>query len=210
VTKLLVIGATGLVGNEVVEQAIADPRVSQIIALTRRPIKARGRLENVVVDFGDLPEEGAWWSVNAVVSALGTTRAAAGSRAGYRAVDYDYPLAVARHARAHGAARFALVSSLGANPRSRFAYARTKGELELEVSKLGFHSLTIVRPSVLGGSREQRRPEERAAQIAVKALARLLPRRLRLSPASAVAALLLDGALEAAPGVHLKTNKDMP
>ncbi len=208
-TRLLIAGATGLVGNLVLRQALADKRVSRVTALTRRPIVLSGKLENVVIDFSDLPRQAAWWSVDGVVSALGTTRATANSRSACRTVDCDYPLAVARHARDHGATRFALTSSLGADPRSPFTYTRTKGELELELKKLGFPSLTIVRPSVLDGHREQRRLDERMANIIFRMLAPVLPRRLRLSPASAIAASLIDGAIEAPPGVHIKNNEDM-
>jgi uncharacterized protein YbjT (DUF2867 family) len=208
-TRLLIAGATGLVGQLVLEQALADQRVSRVIALTRRPIASSDKLENVVIDFSDMPSQAAWWSVDGVVSALGTTRATANSRSAYRAVDYDYPLAVARHARDHGATHFALTSSLGADPRSAFVYTRTKGELELELKKLGFPSLTIVRPSVLDGHRVQRRLDERMANIIFRMLAPVLPRRLRISPARAVAAALIDAAIEGPPGVHLKTNEDM-
>lgn len=208
-TKLLIVGATGLVGEHVVRQALADKRISRVIALTRRPIATSDKLENVVINFSDMPDQAAWWVVDGVISALGTTHAKTKPRSAYRAIDYDYPLAVARRARDHGATRFALTSSLGADPRSRFVYTRTKGELELELKKLGFPSLTIVRPSVLDGHRERQRPDERTAQIIIRMLAPMLPRRLRVSPASAVAALLIDGAVEASLGVHLKTNEDM-
>jgi len=177
--------------------------------LTRRPIASSGKLENVVIDFSDMPDQAAWWSVDGVVSALGTTRAQVKSRSDYRAVDYDYPLAIARHARDHGATHFALTSSLGADPRSAFVYTRTKGELEFELKKLGFPSLTIVRPSVLDGHREQQRFDERLAKIVVRILAPVLPRRLRVSPASAVAACLIEGAIEAPPGIHLQNDEDM-
>lgn len=208
-TSLLIVGATGLVGNLALEQALADKRVSRVIALTRRPIAPHNKLENVVLDFSNMPVDAGWWSVDGVISALGTTRAAAGSASAYRAIDYDYPLAVARQARAHGATRFALTSSLGANPRSLFAYPRMKGELEIELTKLGFPCLTIVRPSVLDGEREQQRSDENLAKSIVKILAPILPHRMRLSPASAVAAALLEGAIDASPGIHLKTNEDI-
>lgn len=208
-TRLLIAGATGLVGKLVLEQALADKRVSRVIALTRRPIASSDKLENVVIDFSAMPDQAAWWSVDGVVSALGTTRATTKSRSAYRAIDYDYPLAVARHTRDHGATHFALTSSLGADPRSRFVYTRTKGELEFELKKLGFPSLTIVRPSVLDGHRQQPRLEERMAKIIVRMLAPVLPRRLRISPASAVAACLIEGAIAAPPGIHIKNNEDM-
>ncbi|WP_131120113.1 NAD(P)H-binding protein [Lichenihabitans psoromatis] len=208
-TRLLIVGATGLVGEHVVMQALADRRISKVVALTRRLIPTSGKLENVVIDFSDMPDMADWWKVDGVVSALGTTRAQTRSPSAYRAIDYDYPLSVARHARDHGATHFALTSSLGANPRSRFAYIRNKGQLEMDLGKLCFPSLTIVRPSVLDGHRDQQRAEEHFAQIIAKIIAPVLPRRLRVSPASAVAALLIESTVAASAGVYIKTNKDM-
>jgi hypothetical protein len=81
--------------------------------------------------------------------------------------------------------------------------------LEAELEKLGFPSLTIFRPSVLAGDREQQRFVESMAQTVVKILTPLLTCRLQISHAMAVAASLLDGAVEAPPGVHIKTNDNM-
>lgn len=209
-TALLVAGATGLVGGLVVAQALADPRVDRILALTRRPIDAGGKLENVVVDFAALPEHAAWWAVDGVVAALGTTRADTRAPERYRAIDHDYPLAIARRARAAGAIRFALVSSIGADARSRFAYPRLKGELEAALAQVGYPSLTIARPSMLAGRRERARPGERAALALFRLLGPVLPRRLQVSPASAVAAVLLEGALAGPPGLRVVMNDDMP
>jgi uncharacterized protein YbjT (DUF2867 family) len=208
-TTLLVVGATGLVGTHVLEQALEDARISSVIALTRRPIASQGMVVNVFVDFSNLPGHAPWWSVFGVISAMGTTRAVTKSQEEYRAIDFEYPLAVARHARAHGARSFALTSSLGADPESRFFYTRTKGELESELKKLVFPSLTIVQPSVLEGDRKQQRTGERIYQNALKLLAPIVPRRLQVSPASAVAASLIHGVVEAPPGVHLVRNENM-
>src|SRR3569623_2887482 len=86
--RLLIVGATGLVGQQVVAQALADPRVSHVVALPRRAMPSRERLENVVIDFADLHRTAAWWSVDGVVCALGPTRAKTRSPAAYREIDY--------------------------------------------------------------------------------------------------------------------------
>ena len=74
-TKLLIAGATGLVGKLVLAQALADKRVDRVIALTRRPIASSDKLETVVIDFSNMPGQASWWSVDGVVCALGTKRA---------------------------------------------------------------------------------------------------------------------------------------
>jgi uncharacterized protein YbjT (DUF2867 family) len=202
-TRILLAGASGMVGREVLRQALADPRVGGIVAPTRRPLPADAKLRNPVVDFDDLPADAAWWEVDAVICTLGTTIREAGSQAAFRKVDLEYPLAVARHALAHGAATFVLVSASGANADSRIFYSRTKGELERDLRALGYRSLCLVRPGLLGGERERRRPLEHAGMQLLGAIGPLLPRRYRVVPAERVAATLLRMALDAGPGVRI-------
>lgn len=71
--KLLVLGATGLVGSHVLDLAIADGRIHEVIAPVRRPLPERPGLLAPRVDFDSLPEDAAWWRVDAVICALGTT-----------------------------------------------------------------------------------------------------------------------------------------
>jgi uncharacterized protein YbjT (DUF2867 family) len=201
--SLLVFGATGLVGNHVLRRALADDRVSRIVAPTRRPLPAHAKLLNPVVDLGQGLPEAEWWSVGGVICALGTTRKTAGSDEAFRAIDFDIPFAVAKETREQGAGSFALTSSIGANAASRLLYPRTKGELEKALRGLGFPSLTILRPGVLGGKRGEFRLGERMALAVLGALGPLLPRRYRISPAELVARTLLDAALAAPTGERI-------
>lgn len=199
--KILVAGATGLVGQSVLQQALADPRVTRVIAPTRRPLPAHSRMLNPVVDFEHLPGDADWWAAGAVICALGTTLRTAGSQAAFRKVDHDYPLSVARLALQHGASTFALTSASGANPASRIFYSRTKGELERNLARLGYASLAFVRPGLLGGERTEQRTAERLGAHLLGVIGPLLPRRYRVVPAEAVASALLHCALEPEPGV---------
>jgi uncharacterized protein YbjT (DUF2867 family) len=207
--RVLLAGASGMVGREVLRQALADPRVGEVVAPTRRPLAADPKLRNPVVDFDDLPAEAAWWEVDAVICALGTTIRAAGSQAAFRKVDHNYPLAVARHALAHGASAFVLTSASGADADSRIFYSRTKGELERSLRALGYGSLCLVRPGLLGGEREPRRPLEHAGMKLLGAIGPLLPRRYRVVPAERVAATLLHRALAAEPGVRIVESEEI-
>ena len=107
-TRILLAGASGMVGREVLRQALADRRIDEVVAPARRPLSASAKLRNPQVDFDKLPADAAWWRVDAVICTLGTTIREAGSHAAFRKVDLDYPLAVARHALAHGASAFVL------------------------------------------------------------------------------------------------------
>lgn len=201
--RLLLAGATGLVGQAALRYALASARVDEVVAPTRRPLAPHPKLLNPVVDFDALPGDAAWWRVDAVACALGTTIRDAGSQAAFRRVDHDYPLVIAHHARRHGARSFALVSAMGADPASRLFYPRTKGELEAALGECGFASLTMLRPGLLGGARTRHRQGEGWALRVLGALEPVLPRRYRIVPAERVAHALVDAALDAVPGRHV-------
>jgi len=204
--SLLLVGATGAVGQAVLRQALAEKRITRIVAPTRRPLEAgfasNARLLNPVIDFARLPEEAAWWKVDAVVCTLGTTIKVAGSQAAFAAVDRDLPIAFARLARRAGATRYALNSSLGASARGSF-YLRTKAEAEQGIIDLGFASTTIVRPSLIDTERNEARPGEQVGLLFARALRPLIPRRYRAVSPEAIAAALLRGVLEGGQGVKI-------
>jgi uncharacterized protein YbjT (DUF2867 family) len=202
-TSILVVGATGLVGRHVIAKALADSRIARVVAPTRRPLEAHPKLDNPLVDFDRLPAEADWWNVDGVICALGTTRAKAGSDDAFRLVDRDYPLEIARLAHSHGAGRFALNSSLGADAHSKLLYPRTKGEVEEALKATGFPSLTIVRPGLIGGDRDEFRLGERIAAVVLGAFGPLVPRQYRISPAVKIADALIEAAVTGQPGVHL-------
>jgi uncharacterized protein YbjT (DUF2867 family) len=201
--KLLLVGATGLVGRHVLELALADARVDQVIVLARRPLSPHPKMRALEVDFERLPESADWWHADAVICTLGTTMRVAGSRPAFRRVDHDYPLAVARLAHRSGTPTYVLNSALGADPDSRIFYNRVKGEVERALAGIGFASLTCVRPGLIGGSRDEFRFGERMLVLALSAAGPLLPRRWRMNPAPRIAGALVDAALEARPGVHV-------
>lgn len=198
--RLLLCGATGLIGREVLRMALHDAAITRVVAPTRRPLPPHPKLDNPVVDFERLPADAAWWQADAAICTLGTTLRDAGSQAAFRRVDFDYVLACARLARDGGARAFALTSSLGADVASRYFYLRTKGEVEQAVQALGYPSLTVLRPSLIGGERERRRVLERVGMHVLQALAPCLPRRYRIVPAQRIAQTLLHSAWEGTPG----------
>jgi uncharacterized protein YbjT (DUF2867 family) len=97
------------------------------------------------------------------ISALGTTRALAGSFAAQREIDYDLNLALAKKAKEAGTKTYVLISSGGANSGSMIGgYMKMKGELEDAVTALDFERTVIVRPGLIVGTREDSRPPEAA------------------------------------------------
>ena len=205
--KLILIGATGLVGRHVLALALADARVSAVVAPARKALPAHAKLEAPVVDFDRLPAQAPWWQADAVICTLGTTMKVAGTRQVFRRVDHDYPLAVARLALAAGPRTYVLNSAAGANEASRLFYNRVKGELERDLEALGFASLTHVRPGLIGGERDEARAGEGAALRVLRVLGPVLPARWRINPAPRIASALLEAALAAAPGLHVVTSE---
>lgn len=202
-TTLLIAGATGLVGHDALARALADPRITHVTAPTRSALPPHAKLTNPIVDFEALPLKADWWRCDAVICALGTTRAKAGSAAAFYRVDHDYPLAIAQAAKAHGARAFALVSALGADASSSRLYNRTKGEVEASIGALDFPSTTIVRPGLIGGERDEFRAAERVSEAILRVLGPVLPRGWRISPAANIAAALIEAAVAATPGRHI-------
>jgi uncharacterized protein YbjT (DUF2867 family) len=190
-----VAGATGLVGNFLLRRLLDDPEVERVIAPTRRPLPVHPKLSNPIFDGTSWP---ALPPLDEAYGCLGTTRKKAGGDEAFRAVDLTLTRSFARAAKAAGARRFGLVSSLGADARSRSLYLRTKGEAEAAVSGSGFECVAVVRPSFLIGERVEPRPAEALAALIVGFLP--LPRRWRAVRAEAVAASLVAALRGRVPG----------
>src|SRR5436190_4644990 len=162
----LLAGATGLIGNHVLQFLLADRTWGRVITVGRRitPHKHE-KLEQRVLDLGELETVSDLTHVDDVFCCLGTTIKQAGSQPAFRRVDHAFVLGVA-HAGLHaGATQFLLVSAIGADPASRVFYSRVKGETESAVRRLGFPSIQIFRPSHLLGERSEFRLGERIAMV---------------------------------------------
>jgi uncharacterized protein YbjT (DUF2867 family) len=205
-----VAGGTGLIGRALLARLVHDPRFSAVTALVRRADQVPGLIGGVrgqVVDFTGPGPSGTLAPVDWAFCCLGTTIKVAGSQAAFRAVDFDAVLAFARAARAAGANRLAVVSAMGADPKSAVFYNRIKGEMEQALAALKLPHLVIVRPSLLLGERttlgQPGRPGERLAQALMPALGWLIPRKLRPIRADAVAAALIEALTDAPKGVQV-------
>lgn len=204
--KLLLVGATGLVGSHVLELALNDIRVTKVLVLTRSTVKTNPtvnpKLEIIQIDFDNLPQSATWWKVDSVICTLGTTMAKAKTKAQFRRVDYEYPLAVAAIARQHNATSFVLNSSMGANMSSRFFYNQVKGEIEAAVAELDYPSLTIVRPGLIEGNRKESRVGEQIMVRLLKIFGGMLPKSMRLNPAQNIAQQMIEAAMQHQLGIQ--------
>jgi uncharacterized protein YbjT (DUF2867 family) len=197
--RLLLLGASGAVGSQVLALASADERVAQIVAPSRRALGSAPKLMNPVMDFAQDELDADWLNVDNVVCALGTTLREAGSQAAFAFVDRDLPVRFAKLAHQHGAKSFALNSSLGASPKANF-YLKTKAQAEAAIAALGFESYTVVRPSLIDAVREKSRPGEVIGLAVARVFQPLIPARYRPVSAKKIAQALLDAALQGKQG----------
>lgn len=170
----LLAGATGLVGSHVLKFLLAAAEWDRVVTLGRRAAPERhDKLEQRVLDLGTVE------AAHDVFCCLGTTIKKAGSQEGFRRVDHDLVVELARAGVRAGATQFLLVSAVGADPESRVFYSRVKGETEADVRKLPYRAVQIFRPSLLLGERTEVRLGERIAMMAAPLLQLALVGRLR-------------------------------
>jgi uncharacterized protein YbjT (DUF2867 family) len=199
--KLLLLGATGLVGSRTLQLALSNDVFSEVIAPTRKALALRDRLVNPVTSrLEEFIPALASYQPDAVICALGTTQAKAGSKEAFRYVDHELPVAFGKAAHAAGVNTYAIVTALGASEDSMSFYYRTKGAVEGDLRRIGFRSLTICRPSLIGGERLEARRAEGTALALIRLLAPILPKKFHVNPADVIAAALLDAVLVAKTG----------
>ena len=170
--KAVLLGATGLVGKQLLSILLESKDYDEVTVLTRRPLPAHPKLQKVeLADFDAMPScSEVFHNASDIFCCLGTTIKTAGSREIFRKVDYDYPLLAAQLAKKAGAQRFIIITAMGADPASKVFYNRVKGEIETSIRTLGLPSVSIIRPSLLLGDRSQFRMGERAASLLIKPL----------------------------------------
>lgn len=157
-----IIGATGLIGKQLVRLLLENENFSEVKIFVRRKSGiSHPKLKEYLIDF-DKPEE--WTKLvtgDVLFSTLGTTLKTAGSKEKQYNIDFTYQYSFASIAVGNGIPAYVLVSSVGANSKSSVFYSRMKGELDEAVSKLNFRNITILRPSILDGNRTENRPTEK-------------------------------------------------
>jgi len=207
-----IIGATGLVGQQLLKLLLASDRYEQVHSISRRRIDLESpKLIQHITPLDSIDSVQASVSIDDAFCTLGTTIKVAGSQENFARVDRDYVCAFANWTKRNGTTAMAVNSSLGADSRSGNFYLKTKGEMEDCLCETGFDSLTIVRPSLLVPvGRTPKRPGEEIAYIALQLFGWLLvgpARRYRAVKPIQVARALLASATRHEPGVHFIENE---
>lgn len=151
--KAFVLGSTGVVGDAIIREALQDPRIVSVLAVSRRPLKhAHPKLQTVLhQDFSDFERLApALAGVDFVLCALGISWYQTSGEAEYRRITHDYVLACARVASvANPSMRFCFVSGHGASPTATRAWARVKGQTEHDLERTFGSRLTVFRPGYI-------------------------------------------------------------
>jgi uncharacterized protein YbjT (DUF2867 family) len=196
-----VIGATGLVGKQLVKQLLGNENFGKVRIFVRRDTGIQHpKLEKQVVDFA---KEETWAKMltgDVLFSALGTTLKQAGSKEKQYEVDFIFNLNFARKAKANGIKNYVLVSSIGANSKSKIFYTRIKGELDEAVAKMDFKNLAILRPSSLTGDRDETRWVEKMSIPIVRFVTQFVFKKYRPISDETVAQAMIEAALNPHPG----------
>ncbi|QMA45652.1 NAD(P)H-binding protein [Citrobacter gillenii] len=205
-SQVLITGATGLVGGHLLRMLLNEPRVHAITAPTRRPLADTVGVFNPhdpqLTDALALVTD----PVDIVFCCLGTTRREAGSKEVFIHADYTLVVDTALTGRRLGAQHMLVVSSMGANAHSPFFYNRVKGEMEEALIAQKWPRLTIVRPSMLLGDREQQRANEKF----FAPLFKLLPGNWKSIEARDVArAMLVEALAPGHEGVSILTSSEL-
>jgi len=203
-SHVLITGATGLVGGHLLRMMTLEPRITQITAATRRPLQ---EVPGGVINPHDPQLTDALATVTSPVDivfcCLGTTRREAGSKEAFVHADYTLVVDTALTGQRLGARHMLVVSAIGANARSPFFYNRVKGEMEEALIAQNWPHLTIARPSMLLGDRENRRLNESL----MAPLFAFLPGNWKSIDARDVAkAMLIDALSPAKQGLNIITS----
>jgi uncharacterized protein YbjT (DUF2867 family) len=205
----VLLGATGLIGNHLLHLLLADDHFTQIRALVRKPFAfMHPRLEVCITDFNDHDNfHSALGKGDAIFCCTGTTmKKVKGDKALYRSIDFDIPVQAAQWGTDNGFSQYLVVSAVGANARSSNFYLQLKGSMEETIHALPYSSLHIFRPSLLLGSREEKREGEKLAQSIMPALSFALQgplKKYRAIESADVAKAMLAAARSDKTGINI-------
>lgn len=163
--NVLLIGASGLIGSELVQLLLRDDKIKSVKVFVRKTLAITDqKLREILVDFEHLEDFKDEFQGDALFCCIGTTRKKTPDLAAYKAIDYGIVLAAANIARSNQVPQVHLVSAIGAAISSKIFYNRLKGEIEKDLLQLDFPSTVIYQPAMLIGKRSESRPAECIAQ----------------------------------------------
>ena len=205
----LILGASGLVGSEVLSLSLESDLYNKIVIVVRSPLTIKhNKLVEKIIDF-DMPRWEEIFPVDHVYCCLGTTIKKAGSKTNFIKVDHDYPLAFAAAAKKWESSVFSVITAAGVSPESKIFYNNVKGQLEKKLKSLESFSTLIFRPSLLLGERKEFRLGEKIGSGIAKVTSWMTPKTYRAIHCKAVAKAMLAESFADKTGFNIISNKSM-
>jgi uncharacterized protein YbjT (DUF2867 family) len=202
--QVILVGASGLIGSNLLSLLIESAEISRILLLVRKPLNINNpKVQELILNFDELEKISTEIKADIIYSCLGTTKSANPDKVQYRNIDLGYPLKLAEIGKRNGVLQFHLVSALGADSLASNSYLKLKGELEKKLKKLSIVSLHIYQPSLLTGNRRESRTIEKFAISVFKLINPLLIgplKKYRSIKAETVAQAMLNQSLKKLTG----------
>ena len=152
--RTLIVGASGLVGGEVLKCVSKENQ--EIFLLSRR---TRGIVQEncseIISDFDDIdnidfPEvDHVYISIGKKLGSSELMYIRKSDRNDFIKIDFEYILNIAKKSFNNGAKSIAIVSAIGADKTSKNLYLKTKGNMEDLVNEIGFTKTIFAQPSHL-------------------------------------------------------------
>ncbi|MDG1516974.1 MAG: NAD(P)H-binding protein [Flavobacteriales bacterium] len=162
----IILGATGLTGNFVLEELLKNEEYSKLLVFSRIELGIKhDKLEVIICDLLKIEEQQEKFQANEVYVCIGSTTNKTPNKKLYRDIDFGIPVAAAKLCKANNIKCISIISSLGANARSTVFYPKTKGEMENEVMAFGIEKTYLLRPSMILGARQENRLGESLGKI---------------------------------------------
>jgi uncharacterized protein YbjT (DUF2867 family) len=208
----LILGASGLVGSNLLQLLLESPSIHQVRALVRRSLHiSHPKLEEVIVDFNDMDMyRKNFGKGDLIFSCVGTTmKKVKGDKQLYKQIDFDIPVNAARFGIEAGYRHYVLISAHLANAQSLIFYNRLKGEIEEIIATFPFQSIHIFRPSFLMGNRKEMRWIEGTFGKLMQKISSLLPDAYKPVEVDKLAKAMLKAVLLKQNGLHYYTYKEI-
>ena len=170
----LIFGSSGLIGSHLLDLIVNDNNYSKIKLFVRsEPVNTSPKIEIIKTDFNNLENHKDSIVGDVCFFCIGTTRKNTPDKNEYINIEYNLPIEVAKIAKSNSVNYFVYVSSIAANTNASGLYLKNKGRAEEELKKLNFLKLSIMRPSILLGTRKEKRVGEKIGIFAMKTLSPL-------------------------------------
>ncbi len=187
----IVLGATGLTGNILLEKLLNDPSFEKIKLFSRSSVEIDSpKIEEHLIDMFQLENYSEDFTADVVFCCIGTTKAKTPNKITYKKIDYGIPVAAAKLAKKNGIKTFIVISAMGADENSSVFYNKTKGEMQRDVLRQGLDcaqpDIYILQPSLISGDRNESRLGENVAESFMKVFRFLVPKKYKMIQAETI------------------------